>query len=41
MVHNDSKTMEIIQLCPKCGLPALAVNIEAVKYNVVERFNPG
>jgi len=28
--------MEIIQICPKCGLPAVAVNVEAVKYNVVE-----
>jgi len=28
--------MEIIQICPKCGLPALAVNVEVVKYNVIE-----
>ena len=28
--------MEIIQICPKCGLPALGVNVEVVKYNVVE-----
>jgi len=26
----------MIQICPKCGLPAVAVNVEAVKYNVVE-----
>ena len=28
--------MEIIQICPKCGLPAVGVNVEAVKYNVIE-----
>lgn len=28
--------MEIIQICPECGLPAAAVNVEAVKYNVLE-----
>jgi hypothetical protein len=28
--------MEIIQICPKCSLPAVTVNVEAVKYNVVE-----
>jgi hypothetical protein len=28
--------MEIIQVCPRCGLPAVAVNAGAVKYNVVE-----
>jgi bacterioferritin-associated ferredoxin len=27
--------MEIIQICPGCGLPAVAVNAEAVKYNVI------
>jgi len=28
--------MEIIQICPKCGLPAIAVNVEAVSFNVNE-----
>ena len=28
--------MEIIQICPKCGLPAVSVKVEAVKYNVDE-----
>lgn len=36
MALYDSKAMEIIQICPECGLPALDVNIQAVKYNVVE-----
>lgn len=27
--------MEIIQICPVCCLPAVAVNAEAVKYNVI------
>ena len=28
--------MEKIQICPKCGLPAVSVKAETVKYNVVE-----
>ncbi|MGE5457573.1 MAG: (2Fe-2S)-binding protein [Methanococcaceae archaeon] len=28
--------MEIIQVCPLCGLPSAEVNIEAVKHNVNE-----
>jgi hypothetical protein len=28
--------MEIIQICPKCGLPAVEVNVEAVKFNVIQ-----
>ena len=28
--------MEIIQICPKCGLPAVEVNVIAVKFNIIE-----
>jgi hypothetical protein len=28
--------MDIIQICPKCGLPALSVNEKAVRYNVID-----
>jgi len=28
--------MKIIQICPKCGAPAVGVNVEAVKFNVIE-----
>ena len=28
--------MEIIQICPLCGLPTVAVNTEAVKFNIIE-----
>ena len=31
--------MEIIQICPKCGLPAVGVNVEAVKFNVIESLH--
>jgi len=28
--------MEIIQICPVCGIPAIGVNGKAVKYNIIE-----
>jgi len=28
--------MEIIQICPKCGLPAVEVNVKAVRFNIIE-----
>jgi hypothetical protein len=28
--------MEIIQICPVCGLPAIKVNVEAVKFNIAD-----
>jgi hypothetical protein len=28
--------MKIIQICPKCGMPAVAVNVKAVSFNVNE-----
>lgn len=28
--------MEIIQICPKCGMPAVAVNVEAVSFNIIQ-----
>lgn len=32
--------MEIIQLCPKCGFPAISVNEKAVRFNVIDSLKP-
>jgi hypothetical protein len=28
--------MEKIQICPTCGFPAIAVNVKAVKFNIID-----
>lgn len=28
--------MEIIQICPKCGLPSVGVNVAAIRYNIID-----
>jgi bacterioferritin-associated ferredoxin len=32
--------MEIIQLCPECGFPAIPVNEKAVRFNLVDSIKP-
>ena len=32
--QDKSEKMKTIQICPKCGLPAIKVNKKAVKYNL-------